>query len=69
MTEKNLPSGNKDATARSKMLVDKIRMRLKEQAEQRSGEQMRLKVKEAMAQRGGSRVVIQWLSEDGRSSA
>jgi hypothetical protein len=69
MTEKNMPSGNDEAAARSRQLVDKIRMRLKEQAEQRSSEPMRLKVKEAMNQRGASRVVSQWLNEDGRSTA
>ncbi len=66
MTEKNLSSGNEDAAARSRLLVDKIQMRLKEIAEQRRGvEQMRLKVKEAMSQRGGARSVSHWLSVDG----
>ncbi|MFZ1086755.1 MAG: hypothetical protein WAN35_17470 [Terracidiphilus sp.] len=68
MTEKRLSSGNEDAAARSRQLVEKIQMRLKEQALLRSdAEQMRLKVKEAIHQRGGSGVVNHWLNkEEGR---
>ncbi|MGB7986320.1 MAG: hypothetical protein WCF54_14230 [Terracidiphilus sp.] len=66
MTEKNLPSGNEDATARSRQLAEKILVRLKERAEQQSAvEQMRAKVKESMTQRGSTSAVSHWLSRDG----